>query len=121
MGRKHDEYLSVDDGHSEARQLVAEEYVNYEDAEAVKLQNAILSLPIKQQLAFNMRYYDEMDYDEIAKEIMEDKVDGDRIYILGGSMGGTGTWSMASAYPGLFAAAMPVAGNPSKSIAENVS
>ncbi len=52
MGRKHDEYLSVDDGHSEARQLVAEEYVNYEDAEAVKFQNAILSLPLKQQLAF---------------------------------------------------------------------
>lgn len=35
-----------------------------------------------------------------------------RIFILGGSMGGTGTWNMLSAYPGYFAAAMPVAGNP---------
>ena len=45
------------------------EYVNYADAEAVKLQNAILSLPPKQQLTFNMRYYDELEYDEIARII----------------------------------------------------
>lgn len=44
----------------------------------------------------------------------------DHLYIFGGSMGGTGTWSMLSAYPGLFAAAMPVAGNPSKCDADNV-
>lgn len=56
----------------------------------------------------------------MIEEYKKDKVDDDRIYILGGSMGGTGTWSMVSAYPGLFAAAMPVAGNPSKSIAKNV-
>lgn len=42
------------------------------------------------------------------------------IYIFGGSMGGTGTWSMLSAYPNLFTAAMPVAGNPSKCDADNV-
>ena len=47
-------------------------------------------------------------------------VDADRIYILGGSMGGTGTWNMLSAYPGFFAAAMPVAGNPTGLNAENV-
>lgn len=46
--------------------------------------------------------------------------DPDRVYIFGGSMGGTGTWGMLSAYPGLFAAAMPVAGNPSQAVAENV-
>ena len=40
------------------------------------------------------------------------KVDPDRIYLMGGSMGGTGVWKMASAYPYLFAAVMPVAGNP---------
>ena len=48
-------------------------------------------------------------------------VDADRVYIFGGSMGGTGTWGMVSAYPDLFAAAMPVAGNPSHSEAEAVS
>lgn len=47
-------------------------------------------------------------------------VDEKRIYIFGGSMGGTGVWSMASSYPHLFAAVMPVAGNPSKCDAANV-
>lgn len=56
----------------------------------------------------------------LIEEFKDGKVNEERIYILGGSMGGTGTWSMVSAYPGLFAAAMPVAGNPSKCIAENV-
>ena len=57
----------------------------------------------------------------LIDEFKEGKVNDGRIYILGGSMGGTGTWSMVSAYPDLFAAAMPVAGNPSKCIAGNVS
>ena len=48
-------------------------------------------------------------------------VDPDRVYIFGGSMGGTGTWGMVSANPNMFAAAMPVAGNPSHSNAESVS
>lgn len=47
-------------------------------------------------------------------------MDHNRIYIFGGSMGGTGTWSMLSNYPGLFTAAMPVAGNPGQCIADNV-
>jgi RNA polymerase sigma-70 factor (ECF subfamily) len=45
----------------------ADSYINYSDLEAVRLQKAILSLPPKQQLAFNLRYYDEMDYAEIAQ------------------------------------------------------
>lgn len=47
-------------------------------------------------------------------------VDGSKVYIFGGSMGGTGTWNMLSSFPGLFAAAMPVAGNPSGLDAEKV-
>ena len=46
---------------------VADSYTDYSDLEAVRLQKAILSLPPKQQLAFNLRYYDEMDYEEIAQ------------------------------------------------------
>ena len=34
------------------------------------------------------------------------------VYLLGGSMGGTGTWNLLSAYPDLFTAAMACAGNP---------
>lgn len=47
-------------------------------------------------------------------------VAADRIYIFGGSMGGTGTWGMLSNYPDLFAAAMTVAGNPTGMNAEAV-
>lgn len=46
--------------------MVADTYVDYGDLETVKLQNAILSLPTKQQIVFNLRYYDELDYKEIA-------------------------------------------------------
>ena len=47
--------------------IQADSYINYNDLVAVRLQKAILSLPPKQQLSFNLRYYDEMDYDEIAQ------------------------------------------------------
>ena len=46
--------------------------------------------------------------------------DEDKVYIFGGSMGGTGTWNMLASYPDMFAAAMPVAGNPSGLDAEAV-
>lgn len=46
--------------------LAADEYVDYGDMEAVRFQNAILSLPTKQRLVFNLRYYDELGYDDIA-------------------------------------------------------
>ena len=57
----------------------------------------------------------------IDEYVANGQANSDRIYIFGGSMGGTGTWSMLSDYPGLFSAAMPVAGNPSGMNAENVS
>jgi RNA polymerase sigma-70 factor (ECF subfamily) len=49
-----------------ASEMQADEYFDYDDAEAIQLQHAIHSLPPKQQAAFNMRYYDELEYDEIA-------------------------------------------------------
>lgn len=54
-----------DAGESLAR-LMADGYVDYSDLETVKLQRAILSLPTKQRITFNLRYYDEMDYADIA-------------------------------------------------------
>lgn len=56
----------------------------------------------------------------IDRYVRSESLDDTDIYIFGGSMGGTGTWSMLSAYPRLFSAAMPVAGNPSKCDADNV-
>ena len=56
----------------------------------------------------------------IDRYASEGVADSNRIYIFGGSMGGTGTWGVLSAYPNFFAAAMPVAANPSKTVVENV-
>lgn len=61
---------SIDDN---ATDIAVTDYTDYTDLEAVKLQKAILSLPPKQQATFNMRYYDEMKYPQIA-EAMETTV-----------------------------------------------
>ena len=37
------------------------------DAILIKFQNAILQLPEKQRLVFNMRYYDELSYEDIGQ------------------------------------------------------
>ena len=47
--------------------IAAGDYVDYDNAVAVKFQKAILTLPPKQQLAFNLRYYDEMSFEEISQ------------------------------------------------------
>ena len=54
--------------------LMASEYVDYDDAMEVKFQKAILTLPEKQRLVFNLRYYDELRYEEISK-ITDTKVE----------------------------------------------
>ena len=55
------------DGATESAGIAADEFFDYSDLETVRLQRAIHSLPPKQQLAFNLRYYDEFDYAEIAR------------------------------------------------------
>ena len=55
--------LSLDDT---TAQLVAADTQIEGDTIEARLQRAILRLPAKQQLAFNLRYYDEMSYDDIA-------------------------------------------------------
>ncbi|HAX94945.1 MAG TPA: RNA polymerase subunit sigma-70 [Prolixibacteraceae bacterium] len=52
--------------------LEADEYFDGDDIQ-LKLQNAILTLPEKQRLVFNMRYFDEMPYQEMS-EILETSV-----------------------------------------------
>ncbi|MDR0660491.1 MAG: RNA polymerase sigma factor [Prevotellaceae bacterium] len=46
--------------------LESDEYFNG-DAIQLKLQKALLTLPEKQRLVFNMRYFDELKYEEISK------------------------------------------------------
>ncbi len=62
-GRRHDT-VSLDG--AEAFKLMADEWVDLGRKAEVKFQQAILSLPRKQQLVFNLRYYNEMAYSEIA-------------------------------------------------------
>ena len=63
---KHPQELlqSID---STTANAAADSYIDYSDVEAVRLQKAILSLPPKQQVVFNLRYYDDMDYSHIAE------------------------------------------------------
>ncbi len=59
--------LSLDEMPLAALTMKADDYIDYGNTEAVKLQKAITALPAKQQLAFNLRYYDDLSYKEIAE------------------------------------------------------
>lgn len=61
------EQVSLEADEKVANRIMASNYVDYSNLEAVKLQRAILSLPTKQQATFNLRYYDELSYAEIAE------------------------------------------------------
>ena len=54
--------------------LMASEYVDYDNEMEVKFQQALLTLPEKQRLVFNLRYYDELSYEDISR-ITDTKVD----------------------------------------------
>ena len=60
-------FQSIDDlGYKLADKLEEEKPVDAKKAEMV-FQRALLTLPTQQRIAFNMRYYDEMPYEQIAK------------------------------------------------------
>ena len=68
LGRQRgDMMLSLDEVTADMLGTKTDEYFDSSDAITMKLQQAILHLPAKQQLAFNLRYYDEMSYEEIAE------------------------------------------------------
>jgi predicted peptidase len=50
----------------------------------------------------------------------EYRIDADRIYLTGISLGGFGVWDLASRKPGLFAAAMPICGGGDPAQAEKL-
>ncbi|WP_029903981.1 RNA polymerase sigma factor [Prevotella sp. 10(H)] len=52
--------------------LESDEYFDGDEAQ-IKLQKAILTLPEKQRIVFNMKYFDEMKYEEMS-EILETSV-----------------------------------------------
>lgn len=65
--QRQEEVLPLEQAEAALNGMMADSYVDYSDLEAIRLQKAILSLPAKQQVAFNLRYYDELSYDEIAE------------------------------------------------------
>jgi RNA polymerase sigma-70 factor (ECF subfamily) len=68
LGRqKGDMMLSLDEVTADMLGTKNDAHFDSSDAITMKLQQAILHLPAKQQLAFNLRYYDELSYEEIAE------------------------------------------------------
>jgi predicted peptidase len=58
---------------------------------------------------------------EIVGELQKEfSIDTDRLYIIGYSMGGFGTWDAIQRYPGLFAAAVPVCGGGDETAARRI-
>lgn len=56
----------------------------------------------------------EQDVLDVLAEVRRDyKIDANRIYLMGHSMGGYGTWSIAMAHPEIFAAIGPISGGGS--------
>jgi RNA polymerase sigma factor (sigma-70 family) len=74
--KKKRQSISLDkedeEGEGPALQIAADTWFDGDDAER-KLQEAILTLPEKQRIVFNLRYYDEMPYEEMS-EVLETSV-----------------------------------------------
>lgn len=59
--------LSLDDPESSASARIEADTMIDGDALALKLRKAVAMLPEKQRLVFNMRYFDEMKYEDISE------------------------------------------------------
>jgi RNA polymerase sigma-70 factor (ECF subfamily) len=75
LSRKNKMTVSAESVNSELiNSLKASDYIDYDDVVVVKFQEAILHLSDKQRIVFNLRYYDDLDYNQISK-ITDTKVD----------------------------------------------
>lgn len=70
--RKKLETKSYDDNSRMIEIFESDKSIDFSSLEA-KLQRAILTLPTKQRVVFNLRYYDEMTYEQIA-EVTESSI-----------------------------------------------
>lgn len=68
LRKKKTRYLLpiVDVEHQLSNSLESDEYCTGDEIQ-MKLQKALLTLPEKQRLVFNMKYYDEMKYEDMAE------------------------------------------------------
>ena len=75
LNSRKEEVISAEDVQEELMsKLKASAFDDYEDELAVKFQEAILTLPEKQRIVFNLRYYDELEYEDIAR-VLDSKVE----------------------------------------------
>ncbi len=65
--RRRNLFSSLDEVGRELAARVADEAGADADAILVRFQQAVLALPLKQRLVFNLRYYDELPYAAIAR------------------------------------------------------
>lgn len=70
--KKRENHISWEDAEHSIDGSDGQEYFSGDEMQKL-LQKAILSLPEKQRLVFNMKYYDEMKYEDMS-EIMETSV-----------------------------------------------
>ncbi len=71
--QRNDHHLSVDDEESHlAHKLEADDYLDGDELQ-LKLQKAVLKLPEKQRMVFNLKYFDEMKYEQMS-EILDTSV-----------------------------------------------
>jgi predicted esterase len=85
----------------------------YQEALKVEAQRVgfIVACPKGRESASMYRGAAEQDVMDVIAEVRRDyKVDPSRIYLMGHSMGGYGTWSVAMDHPELFAALGPISG-----------
>jgi RNA polymerase sigma-70 factor (ECF subfamily) len=68
-------FIPINDVEHELSAKLESDHSYTGDEIQLKLQKAILTLPEKQRLVFNMKYYDELKYDEIS-EILKTSVGG---------------------------------------------
>lgn len=64
--RRATESLDSEEGEGVARALESDEWFDGDEA-AAAFRRAVASLPAKQQLVFNMKYFDEMKYEQISE------------------------------------------------------
>ncbi|MHB0939212.1 MAG: sugar-binding protein [Armatimonadota bacterium] len=84
-------------------------------------QNFILVMPWGRGATSNYRGLGEDDVLQVIAHMKEwYRIDPERVYVTGASMGGGGSWRMASRYPDLFAAAAPMCGYTNEAPIENL-
>lgn len=67
LSRRRETALStINDSSMLINDLMESEHVDYDNEMAVKFQQALLTLSDHQRLVFNLRYYDEMPYEEMS-------------------------------------------------------